>query len=118
MCALSMIRPTHGLRWRDNLCGPSNSAARRFRLELHAVHGVERDAFLCGARDCSWQRFGRICEDQRIVAGTAERYVELSPIDHLTAAGGVDADENAVDRGTLARVRSDCITVIEVREKF
>jgi len=118
MCALSMIRPTHGLRWRDNLRGPSNSAARRFRLELHAVHGVERDAFLCGARDCSWQRFGRICEDQRIVAGTAERYVELSPIDHLTAAGGVDADENAVDRGTLARVRSDCITVIEVREKF
>ena len=34
-------------------------------------------AFFGGARDCARQRFARICEDKRIVAGAADRDVKL-----------------------------------------
>ena len=113
-----MIWPTDGLSRRDNLHGRSNAAGRRFRSDLYAVDGVERYGLFCRARNCPGQRFARIREDPRIVAGAAERDVELLTIDQLSAARRVDVDQNAIDRGTLAGMRGNGIAVIEMREKL
>jgi len=88
-----MIWPTDGLSRRDNLHGRSN-----------AVDGVERSGLFCRARNWPGQRFARIREDPRIVAGAAERDVELLTIDQLAAARGVDVDQNVIDRRTLANM--------------
>ena len=115
---LSLIGPTDGLRRRDNLRGPSNWAGKRFRSEPHAVDRVERDGFVRGARDCARQCFTRIGEDLRIVAGAAERDVKLLAIDQFAAARGVDVDENAIDRGTLAGMGGNGIAVVEMRKRL
>ena len=99
---LSITRSAHGLQRCDNAQGPSNSPGRHFRLDLDAVDGIQRDGLVCRARDRMRQRFARIGKDPRIVAGAAERDVELFAIDELAAARGVDVDENAIHRGALA----------------
>ena len=94
----------------------SYSRGRCVLSDLTCVNGIERDGFVCGGRDCARQRFARIGEVQRIVAGAAERDIELLTIDKLAAARGVDVDENAIDLGTLASMGGNGIAVIEVRE--
>jgi len=52
------------------------------------------------------------------VAGAAERDVKLLAIDQFAAARGVDVDENAIDRGTLAGMGGNGIAVVEMRERL
>ena len=102
--ALSVIRPVDPLSWADNLDRRSFSDSRCAASDLTSVNGVERVGLVCGTRDCARQRFTRIGEDLRIIAGAAQRHVKLLAIDQLEATRSVDLDQNPIDRSPLTGV--------------